>query len=358
MKKILAIVILAGIFSAPLYAGNPDRRGEAGAYELNMNGWARSGGFWGMNSARVHGLEAERINVAGLTRVKKTEVYASYALWMLGSGVGISHAGVAQTFKEENTIALHIQALNLGVIERTTTQNPEGGIGSYRPTFLNIGVSYARKFSNSIHGGVTMRMINEGIGNLTAFGFSVDAGLQYVTGPKDNIHFGVSLRNVGTPMKFRGDALATNVSIFSSTSYQLTVENKANKFELPTQLNIGFAYDFWLGKKREVSANVFKQDFRLTGLANFTSNAFGYDHYGYGVEFGWREMLMLRLGHRIETGIFSKRNSLTVYNGLAAGLSFDAPLKKDTGTKLCIDYSFRSTRAFSGTHSVGLRFTL
>lgn len=358
MKRILATILATGFCATQVFAGNPDRRGEAGAYELNMNGWARSSGFWGMNSARVHGLEAERINVAGLTRVKKTEVYASYALWMQGSGVGIAHAGVAQTFKETNTIALHVQALTLGTIERTTTQNPEGGVGSYRPNFMNIGVSFAKQFSNSIHGGITMRMINQGIGNLTAFGFAVDAGLQYVTGPKDNMHFGVSLRNVGTPMKFRGDALATNVAVISSTSYVLTAENKANKFELPTQLNIGFAYDFWMGKKKEVSANVFKQDYRLTGTANFTSNAFGSDHYGLGLEFGWREMLMLRAAYRIESGIFKKSTSYTVYNGLAAGISFDAPLKKDSGTKLCIDYSFRATQTYNGTHSIGLRFVL
>lgn len=357
MKRILAIFSGAVIMASSVYAGNPDRKGEAGAYELVMNGWARSSGFWSMNSACVQGMESERINVAGLANIKKTEVAASYTLWMQGSGVGLAHAGVAQGFKDSNTIALTIQALNLGSIERTTTQNPEGGLGTYKPTFLNIGVSYARAFSQSISGGITLRMVNEGTGNLNAFGFCVDAGLQYVTGPKNNIHFGVALRNVGTPMKFRGDALATSVQIVSSSTYQLTVENKANKFELPTQLNIGAAYDIWMGKKKEVAPKEFKQDYRLTALANFTSNAFGSDYYGLGLEFGWREIIMLRAAYRFENNIFKKDLRYSVYNGLAAGVSFDAPLKKD-GPKLCIDYSFRATSPFKGTHAIGLRFML
>jgi len=359
MKKILAIIAGVIVTGSSVYAGNPDRRGEAGAYELLMNGWARSSGFWTMNSASIRGLESERLNVAGLAMVKRTEVAAAYTLWMQGSGVGVIHGGVAQGFKETNTVALTIQALNLGTIERTTTASPEGGLGTYRPTFLNIGVSYAKAFSNSIYGGVTLRLINQSLGNLNAFGFAVDAGLQYVTGPKDNIHFGVSLRNVGTPMKFRGDALATSVQIVSATSYTLTVENKSNKFELPTQLNIGAAYDFWMGKKKEIQPKVFKQDYRLTALANFASNAFGYDHYGLGLEFGWKEILMLRAAYRFESGQFKKETRLNVYTGLAAGITVDVPFKKDgTGPRLGIDYSFRATQTYAGTHSIGLNFKL
>jgi hypothetical protein len=358
MKRILAILAGVAVLGFNLRAGNPDRRGEAGAYELLMNGWARSSGFWTMNTASITGLESERLNVAGLASTKKTEVIAAYTLWMQGSGVGVAHAGIAQGFKDVNTVALTIQALNFGTIERTTNQNPEGGIGTYRPTFLNIGVSFAREFSNSISGGITARMINEGLGNLNAFGFSIDAGLQYVTGPKNNVHFGVSLRNVGTPMKFKGDALTTSVQIVSSSTYQLSAENKANKFELPTQLNIGAAYDIWMGKKKEVSPKIYKQDYRLTAMANFASNAFGNDYYGVGLEFGWREMLMLRAAYRFENGLFKEASRVNVYSGLAAGFTFEAPLKKGTGTKLAIDYSFRATAPFNGTHSIGLRFSL
>ncbi|MDB5282808.1 MAG: hypothetical protein JWO06_1883 [Bacteroidota bacterium] len=357
MNRILIVLTLVTFAGSSVFAGNPDRRGEAGAYELVMNGWGRSSGLWSMNSANVQGIESERINVAGIAFTPKTEIEAAYTLWLQGSGVGVIHAGVVQSFKETNAVALSIQALNLGEIERTTTQNPEGGIGTYKPTFINIGLSYARKFSNSISGGVTFRLIEENIGNLNAFGFCIDAGLQYVTGPKDNIHFGVSLRNAGTPMIFKGDALSTGTSIISSSTYTLTVENKVNKFELPTELNIGAAYDFWMGKKKELKPKIFKQDFRLTALANFTSNAFGYDYYGVGLEFGFKEMFMLRAAYRFEKGQFSTATRLDAYTGLAAGLTVDIPFKEG-GPRMAVDYSFRATQPFAGTHSIGLRFNL
>ena len=78
---------------------------------------------------------------------------------------------------------------------------------------MNIALSYAKNFSNSINGGITIRVINEGIANLNATGIAFDAGISYTTrlGSKDkeknqdNLQFGISLKNVGPPMKFRGD---------------------------------------------------------------------------------------------------------------------------------------------------------
>ncbi len=237
---------------------------------------------------------------------------------------------------------------------------PEGGLGTYKPTFINIGLSYSRKFSNSISGGITARLIDEGINDLNAVGFCIDAGLQYVTGPKDNIHFGISLRNVGTPMKFSGDAMTTEVNIYENAlvAYQLTEENKAQQFELPTELNIGAAYDFWMGAKKEIKPKVYKQDYRLSVVANFTANAFGNDYYGVGLEWGYKGILMLRAAYRFENGMFNPSTRDDIYTGLAAGMTVDIPFKKDGGPRLAIDYSFRATYAYQGTHSLGLRFNL
>src|SRR6478735_3781129 len=111
MKRILILLTVTVFAGMNVFAGNPDRRGEAGAYELNMNGWARSSGFWSMNSACIKGIESERINPAGLAFTRKTEIAAAYTLWLQGSGVGLAHIGVVQKFKETNAIALSIQAL-------------------------------------------------------------------------------------------------------------------------------------------------------------------------------------------------------------------------------------------------------
>jgi hypothetical protein len=143
MKKIL-INGIVGLLAVSAFAGNPDRRGEAGALELNMNGYGRTAGLWGLNCASVQGLEAERLNPAGVAFTKRTEILANYTSWLTGSGLSLIQAGVSQRIKG-NAIAVSINAVNIGSIEKTTVNSPEGGIGQFKPTFFNIGLSYGKE---------------------------------------------------------------------------------------------------------------------------------------------------------------------------------------------------------------------
>ena len=84
----------------------------------------------------------------------------------------------------------------------------EPGNMSFSPSFSNIGISYAKEFSNSIYGGFTLRMISERISNVSSGGMAFDAGIQYVTGDNDKVKFGVALKNVGPRLMFKGDGLS------------------------------------------------------------------------------------------------------------------------------------------------------
>src|ERR1043165_1024699 len=115
------------------------------------------------------------------------------------------------------------------------------------------------------------------------------------------MHFGIALRNWGPKMFYQGDGLSRQVTVNSITnSYELTVNNRSASFELPALVNIGAAYDFFLTKD---SAGVSKEH-RLSLSGNFTSNSFTYDNGLLGVEYAWKEMLMVRGGMLLEDGIF------------------------------------------------------
>ena len=63
MKRYYLISLL--FLSVPLWlgAGNPDRQGEAGAYELLLNPWARSAGLHTISTSMIKGVESMRLNV-------------------------------------------------------------------------------------------------------------------------------------------------------------------------------------------------------------------------------------------------------------------------------------------------------
>ena len=121
---------------------------------------------------------------------------------------------------------------------------------------------------------------------------------------------------------------------------------------------MGAAYDLYLGRKIEIAPKKWTKFYRVTFVGQYSANAFGNDNWGLGTEFAVKELFMVRAAYRFENGIWGS-NLASAYNGFAAGMSVNIPLKKDhSGPALALDYGFRMTSSstnFAHTHTVGLR---
>lgn len=351
MKKLfrtivtLSLTIIIGFASTEAFAGNKDRSGQAGANELLINPWAASAGWSNAGMASVKGVDAMWGNVAGISFVNTMDIDFSYTNWLAGSDTKVVSFGAIVRISESMVLGLNVMSMNFGEIERTTPENPDGGIGTFEPSMMNINVALAKSFSNSIHGGFLVKVISESIADMKVSGVAFDAGIQYVTGITDNIHFGITLKNIGPTMKYSGDGLKMS-AFFEGMTSSLTVDIPTDEFELPTQLCIAAAYDF-----------NFKNNSRLSLAVNFNSNSFSKDQFIAGVEGSFRDILILRGGYAFEKGIFDDIEDMectNVHKGLSLGASVQAPLN-DKGLKVCIDYAYRNTAHWDGIHSVGAR---
>lgn len=350
----MSLAILLGFTASQAFAGNPDRSGQAGAPELLINPWAASAGWGNAGMSLVHGTEAIFGNVAGISSINKLDVNFTHTSWLAGSGAGISVVsfGLLARVGESSVLGLAFMNFNIGEIPVTTTDNPDPGtLGTFKPNLMNINLSFAKAFSNSISGGFNLKIISESIRNMSGVGVALDAGIQYVTGTFENVHFGITLKNIGPTMKFSGDGLAYKAFLIQGSQNQFTVVQRADDFELPTQLSIAAAYDFVLGETS-----------RLTVAGNFCSNSFTKDQFTLGLQYNWSDILLLRAGYTYENGIWAKggfedsEECMNVNRGLSAGLSVQAPLTKgENPIRLAVDYAFRDTYNFKGHHSVGVR---
>lgn len=355
-KRALAAAALA-VVALPAYAGNKDRSGQAGAPELLINPWAASTGVFGANSANVTGIEAMKSNIAGLAFTEKFDIGVTYNAYLKGSNVSVIDAAVGIHLGNAGVVGLNMQAVSFGEIPVTDYDHPYGNeIGTYKPSFFNVEVGYAKEFSHSIHAGVAATFVSEKITNAGAMGAAFEAGVQYVTGLQDNFHFGVTLRNVGTNMKFTGPGFSFD-SESPDGQYEMSRQTPTEKFEMPTYLNIAAAYDFYLdGKRLEKEDD--KPKHRLTLMAGFTSNSFNNDYIHGGLEYSFRDMVMLRAGYRYEKDIANDELSTTFFTGFAAGATVMTRLGTD-GPRMAIDYSFRPTHhPDNGVHAISLRFML
>ncbi len=353
LKNYLTIVFVFALMCSTMQveAGNPDRQGEAGAYELLMNPWARSAGLSALTASMVQGVEAMRINVAGLSRINKTEISIGHTDYLSATKTKLNAFGLAQKVgKNKNgALGISLMAIDFGDIRVTTTDQPDGTGATYEPTFFNLGIGYSYIFENRISVGFVLRVVSESNSAITGQGFGIDAGVQYVTGTRDNFKFGISLRNVGTKIKFSGQGLSFKIDPDGpDPAGELVLKQEAASFELPSLLNIGLSNDFYAGAQH-----------RITVLASFTANSFSRDQIGGGLEYAFKERFMLRAGYKTDLGTEEGVDINNVYSGLSAGATFALPMsKKSTDSKLYINYAYRATDVFDGTHNFGVTIAL
>lgn len=295
--------------------------------------------------ASITGLESTFSNAAGLAFVKKNELAFANSMYLSGTGISLNSVGFATKVGDSGVLGLSVTSMSFGDISITTEDLPEGGIGSFSPAFSNIGVTYSQEFSNAIYGGITMRIVSESISNVRASGVCFDAGIRYITGEDDRLKFGISLRNVGAPMRYAGDGLTVTATP-QGADQGLTVFQRSEKYELPSLVNIGISLDVVSNDNNLVTAN-----------AQFVSNSFTKDQVGAGVEAALGDKLVLRGGYLWEQGLLTASQDVsTAYTGPAGGIGINLPAGGDATLKL--DYSYRTTNSFNGTHTLGVKVSL
>lgn len=363
-KKQLVLFLGLLLISTASWAGNKDRSGQAGAGELLINPWAASGGLFALNVANVQGMEAMKNNIAGLAGATGTEIGLAHSRYLAGSGMSISNVGVAQPVGENSVLGINIMSFGFGEIPITTVDNPQGGIGTYTPTFFNASLGYAKRFSSSMSAGINVTFVNEAVTNITANALGLDAGVQYKTGKKDNFKLGITLRNVGTNIRFSGDGFSFNGNT-PDGEQEITIQQRSEKFQLPSQLAIGVSYDFYLdegAKELDEAGNPIDKDYdpkhRLTPIATFISNSFSKDWIGVAAEYAYTEKFFARLAFRYEEDILGEATTTTFQSGLAAGVGFMTDFGNQNGTRMAFDYSYQNTRINSGNHTFGIKIFL
>lgn len=346
--KLSFVISILMILPVIIFAGNEDRVGEAGASELLINPFPRSAG-WGLaNMSQVTGFEAIFLNPAGAAFTNKIDVGFANTQWLKGSGVTINSFGLSTKIgKQQNSvIALGLMTMSFGDIMITTPDKPEGGIGYYTPSFLNITASFAHSFSSSIHVGASVKIINEAIADLGATSIAIDAGIQYIPSSNENLRLGIALRNIGPALRFTGDGFSFRGNVFGN-DVTMTVEHRSENFELPTQLLISAGYIFHLQE------NVENHLLSLGGA--FISNAFSRDQFSFGLEYNFKDIFMVRSSYCYEKGITTTDDRATAYTGPAFGATIQAPLNKDKSSFLAFEYAYRLSDPFSGTHQFGVK---
>ncbi|RCK77470.1 MAG: hypothetical protein IGBAC_1779 [Ignavibacteriae bacterium] len=327
--KIYFILILLLGLTNIAFAGKESKKGTAGALELLIPVGARGAALGNSTISYAKGIEAVSWNPSGIVNTQNNiELYFARNNYI--ADISLNNAAISANINGFGSIALNIRSLDLGSIEETTEDYPEGTGNYFSPVFFNVGLSYARRITDRLNTGFTVKFIQEKIFRTSAYGIGFDAGIQYFAG-NTGLIFGIVLKNIGPAMKFEGTDLEREIQISTIHPTTRTVVVKSNPFDLPSSLELGFAYQ----KSITNSNNII-----LSGA--FENNNYGNDLYKAGLEYSYNDNLFLRVGYILVPEELVYIYQYTYGFGLKYSIS---------GIEFAIDYAYRPIKYF-GSNSI------
>ena len=342
--KTLKFFLCGILIGSTLFAGTVRSHGTAGAAQLLIPVGAENIAVSDANVATVSGVEALWQNPAGIAKYTGgIQALASTMSYI--ADINVSNFGLLANVGSLGSFGLSIKMLDFGEIPITTAVATEGTGNYFSPSFVTVGATYAKSFSDRVQFGVSFKMVSEKIMNTSATGMAVDLGVQYKF-PDMPLHIGVVLKNLGSQMEYNGTDLEHTVDLagVESGTIQERLRVKSEAFAMPSVFDLSFNYEVIPG---------------LMILSGFKNNAYSSNTGSFGGKYTFQDFVWVAAGTQLDLVNSSdqpddveddewKEQTNNIW-GYSFGAGVSVPLG---GLKVGVGYSYRSVTDYFTNNSL------
>jgi hypothetical protein len=341
MNKILLVtgVVLVGL-TVPLLAG----QGSAGAQFLQIFGGTHGTALAGAFTAYPGSPQSLYWNPACIREVPQIALNFTHSEYL----VGIKYENFALVIPlGQGTLGIHGIGLLSGEIEETTVLESEGTGNTFTANDYAAGLSFARALTNKFDAGVTLKVVNQNLGSVSATSWAFDLGALYKTGLFANMRIGFSIRNFGPDMHYSGEALegflprSEVVGADEDVKYELVSE----EYSLPMSFHLGVMMEHGISTNSKLVLNIDATnsvDQRETLIA--------------ALEWQMPDWFYIAMGHANAVALFKTGASDEDLGGNMRGLTFGAGFNfgKFTGNPFWVEYAWESHKYLNPIHRFGI----
>lgn len=338
MKKNIIVHVIVWCCVGIAYSQNVaiTKTGTTAASFLKIGVGARTIGMGGAFTAVANDLSAIYWNPAGLGRLNAAEAAFNHIDWI--ADIKYDAAAIAILLDDLGTIGLSFTTMNVGEMEVTTTERPEGTGERFSAGGTMMGLSYAKNLTNKFSIGFNLKYIREDIWNMRSQTVAFDIGTLYTADILDGLNIGASMSNFGSKMRLFGRDNRVLIKTGSGGENIVNAEYELGSYELPLIFRVGLA------------TNMMKTDNnRLTVAIDAIHPNDNTEYINSGIEYSWAEIISLRGGWKssFERGT---EQGLTLGVGLQYILS--------SPTNFVIDYAYQDFGRLKEIHyfSFGIKF--
>lgn len=341
----LLILMLLCLTPALSPASGGDRKGTSSADQLLVPVGARGISLGNAYIAGITGIQAVYYNPAGLAG-SQASADVMFSHMSTFDNDGVSAFGVSGQFPGFGHVGFTVKAFSFGKIVMTDERHPDGTGGTFSPTFVTLGLTYARALTDRIRAGITAYLVSEELNRVNATTAAFDIGVQYSgLGGVNGLELGVALRHLGPNMRYDGPGLYRNVNEIGSDREGHLLKIEAAGAPIPTSLELGLAYRYRIDEVHSVSV-----------IGAFENNNYLDDQYKVAAEYSFRDFVFIR-GSWSLSGEQSKDGFGD--NAYLYGPAFGVGLRQDLGSmNLLFDYAYRTNAVLTGNHvfTMGVMF--
>ena len=339
LERLCCLIIFSILFTCQVFGGGQNRAGTSAAPVLMIPIGSQYIAMQGANVSSVRGLEAIYWNPAGVA-LSDFDAEAMFSYRRYIADMSMNFAAVSGNLGI-GMFGISFRSLDVGDINVTTMDQPDGTGEIMSPTYFVLGLTYSYALTDRISIGANANLINETWAKVSSTGFSFDFGVQYqnvLSVP--NLSVGIAVKNLGGAMQYEGSGL-TVLANDPNSNRGLTYYNvEAAQFELPSTIVMGVSY------KREINE---ENSFSVSG--SFNNNNYSYDNYRIGAEYSFKNLVFIRGGYLFSPSAVD--NAPDIYEDFSAGFGINFGSISDVNVSL--DYAYIPVKYFDTNHSFTIR---
>ncbi|MBP7652452.1 PorV/PorQ family protein [Candidatus Dependentiae bacterium] len=304
---IFFLISILLFFNDGVYAGT----GEASGLFLKMPVGSRAIGIGGAFTSVAEDINSMFWNPGGLGFLKKNEIMFMHNNYF--QDLKFHYLGAVLKFdKHKSALGLSVTIFDGGIFDRTfitgSQNNPEElTSGGFDAEDMSVSLSYGVELVKNIGLGASLKYLKSEIAEYSASGAAIDLGIQFKPELDIPVKFGLSLKNIGTKLKYLSE-----------------------KEDLPLTIKAGCNADI-----------EFNDVFCLIPAADIGYSNSSEMSYNMGIEFLWFKNYGLRFGF----------DSL---NDAGSGITIGAGAKIN---EFSFDYAFVPYSKLGNSHNITLAYS-
>ena len=286
--KITVVVIFYSIVALPQ---SPDegvsKRGTSAATFLSIGQSARA---IAMGSAFV-GVQGDPSsmywNPAGIASIPGTSILFDHTNWF--ADIGYNFLAATYSIEGFGTLGLSIIVSDIGEMDVTTINEPDGTGQTFSATDFAVSLAYAIRLTDNFSLGFNPKIIYQSIWNTEATAFAFDMGVQYRT-PFDDMILAMSISNFGTKMQLTGNSsliLYDEDPNSGGNNDKIPAYLETGEWALPLIFRVGLAYE-----------PIKSEQHSLTLAVDALHPSDNYESMNIGAEYTFMNIFSIRGGYK------------------------------------------------------------